>query len=52
MGDLVGAGNVTTGLYESGFDVINKKLNVPQEIKYVYDAYGFLFTPERHQEFF
>ena len=47
MGDLVGAGNVTTGLYESGFDVINKSFNVPQEIKYVYDAYGFLYTPER-----
>ena len=47
VGDLIGSGDNTTGLYESGFDVINKSFNVPQEIKYVYDAYGFLYTPER-----
>jgi hypothetical protein len=46
-GDLIGSGDSTTGLYEAGFDVINKSFNVPQEIKTVYEAYGFLYTPER-----
>ena len=46
-GDLIGSGDNTTGLYEAGFDVINQSFNVPQEIKTVYEAYGFLYTPER-----
>ena len=43
---MVGADN-TTGLYESGFDVVNETFNVPMEIKNVYDYGGFLYTPER-----
>ena len=46
-GDIIGVGNATNGTYEDGFDIINQSFNVPMEIKEVYDAYGFLFTPER-----
>jgi len=46
-GDIIGVGNAVNGTYEDGFDIVNQSFNVPMEIKEVYDAYGFLFTPER-----
>ena len=45
--DLIGVGTVGTGLYNNGFDIINKSFKVPVGIKTVFSAYGYLFTPDR-----
>ncbi len=45
--DLIGVGAVGTGLYNNGFDIINKSFKVPVGIKTVFSAYGYLFTPDR-----
>ncbi len=47
VGDVIGAGAVAGGAYQSGFDLTNESYKVPMQIKAVYDSYGVLYTPDR-----